>query len=273
MYLSKAKKLLDWEYEQRKRKNIDNFRLELMEEKIRHSYQVLGVGNYILEHEACFSNCKDEEREYLQAAVLLHDIGRFYEVIVASQGERIDHGVYGAQMLTHIPEFNKFDIVLAIRHHGHIIEDMYNDDDYKRLSLEQQERVKQLAFLIRDADKLANFYLLATHFKDIENVFFPSSNFKSPSEKKVSVNVLADFTSFRTVNRKEIRNFADHALGFLSWVFDVNYYSSFIFMEKLNLIDRLCQCLSQFWEKRAAKNYQAKIEEYVVDKMRMLKNK
>ena len=75
MYLSLAKKLLDCEYKA-KRDLADEHGKRLIEEKIVHSYQVLGAGNMILKNEEVYQNCSDEEIDKLKATVLLHDLGR-----------------------------------------------------------------------------------------------------------------------------------------------------------------------------------------------------
>ena len=94
MYLDLAKKLLSEEYKN-KYKLANEHGKRLMDEKIKHSYQVLGAGNYILKNESVFSKCNVDEIDFLKAIVLLHDIGRFQEGVTSG----IDHGVYGADML------------------------------------------------------------------------------------------------------------------------------------------------------------------------------
>ena len=53
MYLEKAKRILDKEY-QTQRAKADKKGLILIEEKIVHSYQVLGAGNMILKNEKIY---------------------------------------------------------------------------------------------------------------------------------------------------------------------------------------------------------------------------
>ena len=51
---------------------------------------MLGAGNFILRHEPCFATLKSQEIDKLQAMVLLHDIGRFYEVLMAEKKQFIE---------------------------------------------------------------------------------------------------------------------------------------------------------------------------------------
>lgn len=255
MYLEKAKEILEKEYKQRYKENTTGFLIEVMDEKIRHSYQVLGVGKYLLKHEAYFSKMSDGEKDFLQAVVLLHDIARFYEFLILGRGEKIDHGVYGAEMLAKIPEFNKIEAILPIRHHGHLIEALYEDEEYKNLSVEMQEKVKRIAFLVRDADKLANFYLLVSKFDEMSPLFFAERSFQTPYEKTINAGADEDFSGQRAVRMKYITNFAERALGFLSWIFDLNYKYSSVFIQKVHIIERLGDCFSIYWSRDARKKY------------------
>lgn len=175
-------------------------------------------------------------------------MARFYEILRLGYGEHIDHGVYGAQMLEKIPEFNVPEIILAVRHHGHLIDALYDDKEYQALSSDKQEKVKKVAFLVRDADKLANFYLLVTNFEKMEPLFFVESAFKTPYEKNISEKEMEDFYAHRTVNRLSISNFAGWALGFMSWVFDLNYDYSFVFMKKHKIVEKLERSFLMYWK-------------------------
>ena len=187
MYLEKAKEILEKEYRQRRAENTSGFLIEVMDEKICHSYQVLGAGKYLLQNEECFANCSDAEKDFFQSIVLLHDLGRFYEFLVAGQGIKIDHGVYGSEMLAKIPEFNKTEAILAVKHHGHLIDKLYEDEEYQKLSENEQEKVRRIAFLVRDADKMANLYLLVSRFEEVAPMFFSERHFgNNPNFRTVS---------------------------------------------------------------------------------------
>lgn len=266
MYLIKAKKLLNQEYQQRYKENVSGFHIELMNEKIRHSYQVLGAGNFILRHEPCFATLKSQEIDKLQAMVLLHDIGRFYEVLMAEKKQFIDHGVYGAEMLAQIPEFNQKDIVLPIRHHGHLIEALYVDEEYMALADEEKAIIRRNAFLVRDADKLANFHLLATHFDEYGPMFLVAGEHKDPHSKDISEKIRGDFLSHKSIIRSEVRNLAEKALLLWAWIFDVNYSSSFLFMERLHLAETLFKFFSCYWKEEDACLFKDEMEKFIESK-------
>ena len=264
MYLAKAKKILESEYHEHYAQYKNDYQMAFMDEKIKHSYQVLGAGNFILNHESCFADCSAEEKEYLQAMVLLHDVARFYEILVVGEGRGFDHGVYGAKMLSLIPEFNAVEIILPIKHHGHLIEALYDDEEYKVLPFDVQEKVRRNAFLVRDADKLANFYLLASHYETVRDVFFVSKKYISPYDKSPSFEMLERYNAYSSsipVSFK--KNFADEALLICAWVYDLNYNASFEFMKRLRIVPKLFEHFSQYWNSDDRLKYEQTMQEYI----------
>lgn len=245
MYFEKAKALLDAEYFAYYNGATEHAQ-KVMDEKKRHSYQVLGVGIYLLKHERVFANCSAEEIMRLKAMVLLHDIGRFYEVFLHEDGGRVDHGAYGAQLLAKIPEFSDVNIILPVRHHGHLIERLYKDEDYQKLSENDQKEITKITYLVRDADKMANFYLLSRHFKEMENLFFVKSLLDSQA-KVPSPLVWKAFMAHTSVDVRNVVSFADQAVMYMACIYDLAYQSSFVLMKNLNIVSKLLQNFGKFW--------------------------
>lgn len=263
MYLSKAKELLYQEYGNACHKTEEtSYPRAFSEEKFRHSYQVLGAGNYILKHEPVFSSCNPAEIDRLKATVLLHDIARFQEILYKEQGVFIDHGVYGAKMLEKDNLFNDIQITLPIKHHGHLIEELYSDDSYKTLTPNEQENIKNISFLVRDADKLANLYLLIHSFDEVEKIFFTEKQ----DEKKPTPEVLQNFMAQKSIHKKLCRSAADHALMITAWLFDIGFKSSFEFMEKLNIIENMFARFAKFWQPENIAIYKNEIRRFIIKK-------
>lgn len=256
MYLELAKKILDKEYKEKKAiAGCDG--LILIEEKIVHSYQVLGAGNLILKNEDCYQNSNIEEVDLLKSTLLLHDLGRFEESIRVG----IDHGVYGAELLKNIAEFSKTSVLLAIKHHGHLIEDLWEDEEYKALSDEEKKEVKKYIFLVRDADKIANFYLLSRKFDEMEDLFFYPK--RKIASKEVGTKIFDDFSSFRAINKKEVKTVAEQALMVLACVFDLNYKASFKFLDKTEAVKKLFMNCCKYWEESDADVFSNKLFSYM----------
>lgn len=268
MYMDLAKALLEKEYLENKAKALDgSYQRLFIEEKMRHSYQVLGAGKYLVRHEAFFQSFSEEEKERFLATVLLHDVARFCELILRSDGVNIDHGVYGAQMLEKEEYFNdRARVLLPIRHHGHLIEMLYEDAEYLALSQEERRLAREVSFLVRDADKLANFYLLAKKFKEMEDIFFVRGNFEEPMCKILSPMVIESFFAHQSIHSKEVRNFADKALFFLAWIYDLNYQASFQFIKKLGIAEQLVQYFAKFWRTEDAQRVYAEICSFISGK-------
>lgn len=265
-YLDEAKKILNREYQEKYALAHTDLQINFMNEKIKHSYQVLGAGNYILRHEPYFQNCSKEEISYYQGIVLLHDVCRFYEILEKEKGNSIDHGIAGAEFLAKNTIFNKNDATLSIKHHGHLIERLYEDKEYLQLSLTEQEHIKKIAFLVRDADKIANFHLLATNFEEMHDLFFVAKNFSDPHSKTVTPIARTDFMAHLSVNKSDIHNFADHALMMLSWIYDINYPSSFMFMEKLHTLEKIFDLFNAFWNKSDFQIFKQVITNFIANK-------
>ena len=246
----KAKELLYEEYH----KNFEivkesPYHRRYVDEKIRHSLQVSGAGNGILKHESYFQNRSEEFIDIAKTAILLHDIFRFNEVrILYETGNRIDHGAMGAEFLKQFPEFNNVLITLPIKHHGHMIEALYEDEEYQSITDDKlKQDVLHIAFAVRDADKIANFYLMTSPAAQEK---YRDLLFHAPDEQYLHGNINPKFEEYfknhQITLHKDTYTMADNFLGFVSWVFDLNYQTSIEFTKKHNIIDRLMAVVGKF---------------------------
>ncbi|MBP5699164.1 MAG: HD domain-containing protein, partial [Alphaproteobacteria bacterium] len=240
-----------------------DYQRKFMNEKIKHSYQVWGAGNVLLKHEECFRDFDEEERKYYQAVVLLHDVARFREPLEKEKGNFIDHGVVGTQMLVQRKFFKDDADGLAIKHHGHLIEKLYEDSLYQQLSENKKKQVRELAFLVRDADKMANFYLLVSDFEIMRNIFFVPGRFENPFCKEPSNKVLNDFMAHKSINRADMNSLIDFTLMLLAWVFDLNYNHSFVLVKRWKIIERLLPFVSSFFKDGEDKFYQTELDKFI----------
>ncbi len=237
----KAKNLLFDEYNANYKivKNSDYHR-GYMNEKIKHSLQVAGAGNGILRNEPYFQNRSSEFVEIAKTTILLHDVFRFREIkFLYETGQKLDHGIKGAEMLKSMPDFNDILITLPIKHHGHMIEELYNDEEYKAISDEQlKENVKHIAFAVRDADKIANWQYLMTDFENVKTFWFKNTDRSSVAEMYVTPAVWQSFINQEVINNNLVKTNADTMLSTLCWLFDINYKASINYCIKLNLFNK-----------------------------------
>lgn len=215
-------------------------------EKIRHSYQVMGAGNYIIPRIQWLQKKDLAYVDMVKSAVLLHDICRFAEIEERCLHNRqIDHGLAGGEFLRTLPEFSDVRIWLPIKHHGHLIEDLYNDADYKNIPSEETKReVERICFIIRDADKIANLRMLA-YEENLRYLFIGKKDVVPELDGHISNEIREYLEKFETFPRLGKLSVADRMAGFLSWYYDINYQYSIDFCEKLKVTSRLVKLFEQ----------------------------
>ena len=215
-------------------------------EKIRHSYQVMGAGNYIIPRVEWLKTRDSAYIDMVKSAVLLHDICRFAEIEERCLHSRqIDHGLAGGEFLRTLPEFSDIRIWLPIKHHGHLIEDLYNDIEYKNIpSAELKQEVERICFIIRDADKIANLRMLA-YEENLRYLFLGKKDIVPELDGHISKEVRNYFERTETFPRLGELSAADRMAGFLSWYYDINYQYSIDFCDKLKVTPRLVEMFKQ----------------------------
>ena len=236
----KAKELLYSEYQKNFEIVKDSpYHKRYVDEKIRHSLQVSGAGNGILKHETYFQNRAPEFVDIAKTSILLHDIFRFSEVrILYETGNKVDHGVLGADFLKKLPDFNSVLITLPIKHHGHMIECMYEDAEYQNIKDEQlKEDIKHIAFAVRDADKIANWQIIVNEFDFVKTVWLPHPEDSSETQSTIPPEAWEYFTRQEVIPHSIIKTHtnAGEMISTLCWLFDINYRYSVFYCNKLNL--------------------------------------
>ena len=261
----KAKKLLNSEYQ----KNFEivkksNFHRAFVDEKIKHSLQVSGAGNGILANEAYFKGKSREFIDIVKTAILLHDIYRFREARGWYEtGQKIDHSVKGSEFLSGRADFDNVLITLPIKHHGHMIEQMYEDESYLALDDKTKDEVKHIAWAVRDADKIANWYLFQKDWHNIQDIWLSFPHDFSLKQAKID-DILWHYFIQETVAPKDlVKTNADNVMSVICWLFDMNYKYSIFYSQKLNLfagwknlleqchvnpaqIDTVCKIMKEF---------------------------
>ena len=245
-----AGNLLKTEYETNKTAKIlsSKFYTAYLEEKWRHSWQVAGAGNLILKNEPYFQGRDSAFLEKAKTAVLLHDVYRFREVRLRSEeNKQIDHGMCGAALLKEMPEFNDILITLPIKHHGHMIEELYADAEYQALPEGQlKDDVRHIAFLVRDADKIANWQILTNEFEQMRLVWLPFPDDFSKKQSEISLHLWEDFKQWTVSKGVYRQSNAAMLMSTFCWLFDMNYRPSVVFCKNLNLFEKFYGIFNKF---------------------------
>ncbi|MBR1825106.1 MAG: HD domain-containing protein [Alphaproteobacteria bacterium] len=214
----------------------DKFYSYYAEEKIRHSLQVAGAGNYLVRHIEWLKNKSAEYVEMVCTAVLLHDVCRFSEIVKLYHNvSQYDHGVAAYEFLRHTPLFDDIRIRLPIKHHGHLIEALYADSEYQSLSDDLRDEVQKICFIVRDADKIANFNMV-THEPYFLPLFMDIDRELTAEDLAISDHVWQTAFEENTVPYP-FHTVGDRVTSFLSWYMDINYRAALDYCDKLGVTD------------------------------------
>lgn len=266
--LEQAKKLLKSEYEKcLKTVQKDDFYVNYANEKWVHSRQVLGAGNFIIKHEEWFQKQDKNVIDAAKTALLLHDIARFEEITRRFlYGIKIDHGERGYEKLKLMSEYDEWLVAFAIKHHGHVKERFYEDESYLALKNDDlRDKVEHIFWLVRDADKIANFYIVCAEREKYLNLFLPSADQADYSKKMPTKAIIDDFYKCKTVDYKLRQTVPDYILAFLSWYFDLKYKSSVVFCERLKLPDQMFAIFAQYCDDKILN---AELQNFLQDYLR-----
>ena len=216
---------------QNARKEIadSEFYTDILKRKYTHSVRVWKNGIRIINHDIPQLLKHPKLEQQFEFALFFHDIGRFRENVNICKDEQqnkpknhYDHCVLGAEILAQSKDYNDIKIVLAVRHHGHLIEEFYNDADFKNLSKLKQKEAETMIKVLRDADKLDLFYWQKYH-NLIENDLI----FHTMSEERkfgpASPEVIEQLLSQSPIDHNLMKTFSDRILGCAAWKFDFNY--------------------------------------------------
>ncbi|MCI9063546.1 MAG: HD domain-containing protein [Clostridia bacterium] len=212
-------------------KYVSNYDLEIpnISRKVGHSIRVMEISKNIAKD----LNLSKEQMEIATIIGLLHDIARFEQwkrYGTFSDINSIDHGDLGVEILKQddfIREFideDKYDslIYVAIKNHN-----KYKIED----GLTEEELL--FSKIIRDADKLDIIYQGTTMFwtdkEEIENI----------EKSNVTSEVYTQFIELKQVNSKFSKLPADRIVGFIAFIFDINFIYDFKVLKEKDYINKI----------------------------------
>ena len=206
--------------------DLNNPKIQL---KRVHTYGVVKAADYIGRREGL----KQEDRDLALLIALLHDIGRFEQLKVFNSYDdnQFDHARFGVKLLFEEGEIRKF---IADREYDEIIRQAIAFHSLYRLPEIEDPSAFLQCRIIRDADKLDNFRVksvdsLEAHF-DVPQ--------KEIEKETVSENVLQAVRDHRCVFRDERRTHLDMWISYMAFIFDLNFSSSFRFIQEHDYINK-----------------------------------
>ncbi len=190
--------------------------VSLIDSKYEHSLRVAKLAEEI----ARSLRLTPKEIELAYVIGILHDIGRFYQISVYNNTDdkNIDHGDYGVLVLFEqkliwdfFPHEEYFDIIAyAIKHHNK-----------KTLFKNSNEKAQLFAKIVRDADKLDLFYIMAYE----KMVLWKEGEWVSPK-------VWEAFMAEQPIDYEATNTLLDQLLLSLAFLYDLNFAFSFAYLQK-----------------------------------------
>jgi len=201
--------------------------------KKEHSLRVAEIA-YTLSEKQKFS----ETDQYLAYIIgLFHDIGRFKQLIeynTFNDAKSIDHADFGVDVLKDEGLLNgltdeQIEIVfIAIQYHNK-----------RELPKEINSDVRLLAQMIRDADKLDILKVLSDYYANPKAEPNHTLTWEMPGGNSVSPQVARQILKGSLVSKENVANQLDIKVMQLSWVYDVNFKSSFEFLMKNRYLEKI----------------------------------
>ncbi len=199
-----------------------------------------------------------------EAAALFHDIGRFpqYAKYKTFQDSiSINHGLLGGQtlieekILDNLPDDEQELIIEAVRFHNAF-----------SIPEKKKERIIFFLKLIRDADKLDIWRVFTEYYESPEEERASAAGLGLPEGMDYSEEVLSCIYTGHIASLSKVKTLNDFKLLQLSWVYDLNFRTSFELLLKRNYIDRIILTLPQREEiKRVTSVLKEFIHQYLIN--------
>lgn len=220
----------------------DSFFRQSINHKYKHSIEVLNCGQKILQNTPEFTDVSAQFTKVAEQALLFHDVGRFDEAtkryeaaknddLTADILMQFDHGLIGYNLLKNDPQYNDLRILFAVRYHGKMMEDVKAETMWREVqNSPQKDDILQIFYLVRDADKMANFQAAKNYNHLQEDIFYKQLN-DDAKIAPLTPAVKEQFWAGKTILSSTIKTFSDRLLQILSWIYDFNYqYTKTVFL-------------------------------------------
>ena len=201
--------------------------------KVKHTFRVMKISK-----ELCNKlNLSIEEKKLAQVIALLHDIGRFEELLYMKKldSSKYDHASVGVKILFEDKVIDKFNIddkyyntinKAVLNHSRKTITDDLNEEELLQTKI------------IRDADKIDNFKL---KIRRKAEECFPGNIF---SKEEVENSLISDKVYLAIMNRecvdvKDRKTSLDLFICVLGFVYDLNFKESLELVKENNYINRI----------------------------------
>ena len=198
-----------------------------------------------------------------EAIALFHDIGRFPQYAkhkTFNDSISVNHGLLGANILLehkiiqNLPQDEQDLIIQAVKFHNAFkLPDIQND------------RAILFLKLIRDADKLDIFRVFTEYYEHPAEKKASAAGLGLPDTPGYSEQTLSCIHSDRVVSHGDVENINDLKLLQLSWLFDLNFTTSFRLLLQRDYISKVALSLPDTKEIEKAIKY---LNEFAKEKVK-----
>ncbi|MDQ1252158.1 MAG: hypothetical protein QG646_1273 [Euryarchaeota archaeon] len=219
----------------------DDFTQDNINRKIEHTERV--CENILLLAKS--EKIGEDGYRLAETIALFHDLGRFeqfirYKTFVDSESE--DHALLGVKILerkgvlSRLPQREQFLILKAVEYHSCL-----EIPEYSKSSEELLFYLK----LIRDADKLDILRAMSESINEGEIGRNPAFELYLPDTAGCSETIIQDILNKKMAKIKDVKNINDLKLLRLSWLFDLNFPTSFAIFKEHEYLNTVISSLAE----------------------------
>jgi len=205
--------------------------------KVEHTARVRGV----MERLAVSLGLAPEEQTLASAIAICHDVGRFpqyrdyrtfNDASSVNHASLAVHTLKSEGILRILDDADRTVLLQAVALHNVFL-----------LPENLDPRARRFSLLIRDADKLDIWRVMIEFFSTAPADRASAVIWELPDTGACSVRALDEVIAGRMLNRSLLATADDFKLLQLSWVFDLNFYDSFVILTERGYIESLAGLL------------------------------
>jgi putative nucleotidyltransferase with HDIG domain len=205
--------------------------------KKEHSFRVAEIAREL----AKALKLSEEDIESLYIAGILHDIGRFRQLVeynTFNDDKSVDHADYSVQILKEENILSSLDdsirelILQSIRLHNKF-----------EIPAKLTGRDRLYINLLRDADKLDIMKVLTDYYTDKDREPNHILTWELPKGIQVSPDIVQDILAEKLVSKSKVRSEIDIKVLQMSWVYDLNFRPSFGILFKNRYLEKIYNTL------------------------------
>ncbi len=204
----------------------DKSNIESYYHKYHHTYRVMNK----IEKLGHLLHLNQEEMELAKTIAIFHDLGRFHQLKKTNQYDDLKTSFDHAKESIFILEENNWFINEAISEEiKEVISFAILNHNQYEIEKTQNETSYYFAKLLRDADKLVIMTEMNLELKD----------------SSVSKEVLQEFQKEMLIHRQNIQTPLDTILGYLGFLFDLNFKETIVLLEQEKISESYWLCLEK----------------------------